>query len=259
MGILNTTPDSFSDGGAYTSTEAAIRRALEMVQRGAAIVDIGGESTRPGSDPVSVGTELDRVLPVLKGLPKDRFIISVDSSKLEVQEAALQHGAHIINDIMGGSPELFKLAEAHRAGLVLMHTPAPPKTMQAHTDYTDVVTTVHAFFKERQTQIRQHALPAVWLDPGIGFGKTLDQNIALLRALPALRMDGCGLLLGASRKSWIGQLCDAPVDQRIGGSIAALVHAAIAGVDLFRVHDVFENAQALAVTMRLVKDNASDA
>jgi dihydropteroate synthase len=244
MGILNLTPDSFSDGGQYPSVEKALAAAGQMIAEGADILDLGGESTRPGSDPVSVETELQRVMPVLEALPKDRVLISVDSCKPEVQAAALAAGAHIINDISGGSDTLFELAQTHQAGLILMHTPAPPKTMQAHTDYDDVLECVANYLSARIQRAKEFNIPALWSDPGIGFGKTLEQNLQLMRNLDRFRLQGCGVLLGASRKSWIGHLTGAQVDQRLPASLVALTAAVSQGVEIIRVHDVAASVQA---------------
>ena len=258
VGILNLTPDSFSDGGAYASVDAAVQRALAMIAEGATMIDLGGESTRPGSQPVSVETELDRLLPVLRALPKDQFPISVDSNKPEVQEVVLREGAHIINDIYGGSEELFVMAQKYHAGLILMHTPAPPDIMQSRTHYEDVVEDIHTWFAAKHRALHSYDLPAIWADPGIGFGKTLEQNLALLRNLQRFRFPGWGLLLGTSRKSWIEKLTGAPVEQRLGGSIASVVMAWQQGADLFRVHDVSETVQALQIAQAIAVPNPTN-
>jgi dihydropteroate synthase len=248
MGVVNLTPDSFSDGGQFIEPSEAVECALVMVDEGASIIDLGAESTRPGSQPVDVNAELARLLPVLDALPKDRFIISVDSYKPEVQTVALERGAHIINDVLGGSQRTVDLVDSHGAGLVLMHCPAPPRVMQQHTRYPDddVVRAVRDFFRQRMKWLDGRNVPRVWLDPGIGFGKTLEQNLLLMRELKSLRLDGAALLLGTSRKSWIDKLCDAPdASQRLGGSIASAVIGAQRGAEILRVHDVHETRQAL--------------
>ena len=248
MGILNLTPDSFSDGGKYNSPEAALQRVQQMVKQGASIIDLGAESTRPGSETISVEEELDRLLPVLKELPKDQFLISVDSCKIEVQVAAMEAGAHIINDIMGGSTELYQAAQEHQCGLVLMHTSAPPAEMQKHTDYGEkgVVKTVYDFFSKQHKILEYFDIPRYWVDPGIGFGKTPNQSIELLRNTSKFCGHNHGVLIGASRKSWIGKTFDVPVEERVGASLTAALHAAQEGAEILRVHDVQETTQALA-------------
>ena len=248
MGILNLTPDSFSDGGLHDSPATALARAKKLVEAGADILDLGAESTRPGSQPISTDEELDRLLPVLRELPRDEFLVSVDSCKPEVQAAAIEQGAHIINDILGGTEELFSLAEKHGCGVVCMHTPAPPATMQQHTDYDDVVEAVDQFFEVRHATLRKYDLPRYWVDPGIGFGKTPQQSIELMRHTQRFCGAHWGVLVGASRKSWIDGTLGAEVDQRLGGSIAAALHCAAQGAEILRVHDVFETSQALAAT-----------
>lgn len=261
MGVINLTPDSFSDGGRFVEPAEAVAAALDLAEGGAAIIDLGGESTRPGVDPVDAETELARLLPVLDALPKDRFFISVDSYKPEVQAAALERGAHIINDIMGGSRRSVEQVAACGAGLVMMHCPAPPKVMQSHTHYPgdDVVAAVGAFFRERMAWLEGKAVGRVWLDPGIGFGKTLVQNLELMRNLAKLRQEGAELLLGTSRKSWIDKLCDAPeASQRLGGSIASAVLGAQRGAEILRVHDVAETRQALLTLKALAGGSAGE-
>jgi dihydropteroate synthase len=253
MGILNLTPDSFSDGGKYPCVKSAVAAAEKMITEGADILDLGGESTRPGSDPVDVETELQRVIPVLEALPKNRVLLSVDSQKSEVQAAALAAGAHIINDVSGGSDTLFQMAAKYQAGLILMHTPAPPKNMQSHTHYPDVVETVAEFLATQVERAKTYPTPALWTDPGIGFGKTLEQNLSLMRHLERFRFPGCGILLGASRKTWIGNLTGAEVDNRLPGSLVALVAAILKGVEIIRVHDVAASVQARTVATALFR------
>ena len=249
MGILNVTPDSFSDGGLHLEVGKAVDRVGQMLEEGAQFIDVGGESTRPGSDPVSVGEELGRILPVIDALPKDECVISLDTTKPEVARAALEAGVHVINDVSGGADStLFDLAEHYHAGYVLMHTMGSPKTMQEAPSYDDVASEVLAFFEERITDLANRNLPKVWMDPGIGFGKTLEHNLALMQNLGNLRDDRWGLLLGASRKSWIDKLCGAPNhEHRLGGSLAAAMEAVRQGADVIRAHDVRETVQALEV------------
>ena len=253
MGILNLTPDSFSDGGKYNTTVAALARARELLDQGASILDLGAESTRPGSEPISAAEELDRLLPVLEGLPKGRFLVSVDSYKLEVQAEAIRAGVHIINDIYGGSKELYRLAEKHRCGLVIMHTPGPPDKMQWMTDYGDggVVRAVQDYFIKKHETLAKYDIPRYWVDPGIGFGKTLLQNAMLMGKLSKFCGPGHGVLLGASRKSWLEGFGGSVVANRLGGSLAAAAYAARQGAEIIRAHDVKETVQALAVDYAL--------
>ncbi len=253
MGILNLTPDSFSDGGKYPCIKSAVAAAQKMIADGADILDLGGESTRPGSDPVDVETELQRVIPVLEALPKNQVLLSVDSQKPEVQAAALATGAHIINDVSGGNDTLFKMAGEYQAGLILMHTPATPKYMQSHTDYPDVLEAVAEFLSTQIERAKAYPIPALWADPGIGFGKTLEQNLSLMRQLERFRFPDCGIILGASRKTWIGHLTGAEVDNRLAGSLVALVAAILQNVEIIRVHDVAASVQARAVTTALFR------
>ena len=251
MGILNLTPDSFSDGGRFNTPSGALERAHQMLRQGADIIDLGAESTRPGSKSISVAEELDRLLPVLRELSGNRFLVSVDSCKPEVQLAAIENGAHIINDILGGNEVLFQFAAKHRCGVVSMHTPAPPATMQQHTDYGDLVGDLLQYFEKKHATLRQYDLPRYWVDPGIGFGKTPQQSIQLLRNIGRFCGSSWGVLVGASRKSWIGKTFDTGVDDRLGGSLAAALHCAQQGAEILRAHDVCETAQALA-TARLL-------
>ena len=251
MGVLNVTPDSFSDGGAYLDCGVAVARAQEMRDQGASIIDIGGESTRPGSLPISTDEELARITEIAEILLEQEFCISIDSNKIEVQKSLLEKGVPIINDIFGGSEALFSLAEKHQAGLVLMHTSGTPAEMMEKTQYVDVVKEVRDFFEETFVRACRYKIPRIWFDPGIGFGKTLSQNLALMSNLKALKSPHWGLLLGASRKSWIGQAHQGLVNQRLGGSIAAAIYAIEQGVDLLRVHDVFETDQALEIYRQL--------
>ncbi len=251
MGILNATPDSFSDGGLYLDPERAVAKAREMVEQGAAIIDLGGESTRPGSEPVPVEEELNRVMPILRALPKDEFVISIDSRNRETQQVAIEAGAHLVNDVSGGNEALFDLAEERQIGLVLMHAQGDPRSMQDDPAYGDVLAEVRSFFDAKREAILRRDLPRVWIDPGIGFGKTIEHNLTLMRHLDRFADSAWGILLGASRKSWIDKLCGAPVDQRLGGSLAAAVHAVTRGAEIIRAHDVRETVQAIEVGQEL--------
>ncbi len=258
MGILNATPDSFSDGGLYLDEGAAVERADQMVEEGASIIDLGGESTRPGSRPVTVEEELRRVIPILKAMPKDKFVISIDSRNPETQIAALDEGAHLVNDVSGGSEELLELAEERQAGLVLMHAQGDPRNMQDAPSYDNVVSEVRSFFDRKREAILKRNLPKVWIDPGIGFGKTLEHNLELMRHLDHFIDDAWGILMGSSRKSWIDKLCGAPVDQRIGGSIASAVHAVHQGAEIIRTHDVQATLQAIEVAQALTASSKTE-
>jgi dihydropteroate synthase len=249
MGVVNVTPDSFSDGGLYLDPEAAIAHGVELAEAGAAILDVGGESTRPGAEPVSEGEEMGRVVPVIQGLQGSR--ISVDTSKAAVAVAALDAGAEIVNDVtaLRGDPEMAGLCAERDATVVLMHMLGEPRTMQEDPRYEDVVDDVKGFLAERLEAAVTAGIDEerVWLDPGIGFGKTAAHNMELLRRLGELRELGRPLVIGTSRKSFLGKVDGSPADQRLGGTIATSVLAAAEGAEVLRVHDVAEVRQALAV------------
>lgn len=252
MGILNVTPDSFSDGGRFVEREAAVQHALEMAEQGAAVVDVGGESTRPGAQPVSAAEEAGRVVPVIEELARrvPGLVISVDTSKPEVAAQALAAGASMVNDVTAGrDPRMLELVAGAGAGIVLMHMRGTPQTMQQDTRYTHVVAEVAAFLAERAQAALSAGIPKerVFLDPGIGFGKDLAGNLALLAALPDLASLGFALVLGASRKSFIGHLTGAPVGERLPGSLAALLPALACPKVVVRVHDVGATRQFLQV------------
>ncbi len=251
MGVVNVTPDSFSDGGLYLDADTAIAHGRELVEQGAEILDVGGESTRPGAEEVSAEEELARVVPVVRALA-GVATVSIDTSKAPVAEAALDAGASIVNDVtaLRRDSGIGVLCAERGAGLVLMHMQGDPRTMQANPVYDDVVEDVKAFLAERlEVAIGMGvAEGSIWLDPGIGFGKTLEHNLELLRRLGELRELGRPLVIGTSRKSFLGKIDGSDVDDRIGGSIASSVLAAAEGADVLRVHDVAETAQALKVT-----------
>jgi dihydropteroate synthase len=248
MGVVNVTPDSFSDGGLYLDADAAIAHGEELVRDGAEILDVGGESTRPGAEEVSADDELARVLPVVRGLT-GTATVSIDTSKLAVAEAALDARASIVNDVtaLRRDPEIAGLCAERGVGLVLMHMQGEPRTMQANPEYDDVVDDVKAFLAERLAFAIDAGVAEekIWLDPGIGFGKTLEHNLELLRRLGELRELGRPLVVGASRKSFLGKIDGSAVGDRIGGTIASTVFAAAEGADVLRVHDVAETAQAM--------------
>lgn len=249
MGVLNITPDSFSDGGRYRELDVALRRAEIMAVEGAAIIDVGGESTRPGALPVSVQEELDRVLPVIERLSQGLPIpVSIDTSKPEVIREAARVGAGLINDVWAlRQPGALEAAAASGLPVCLMHMLGEPATMQREPCYVDVVAEVRAFLAERVQACEAAGISRkrILVDPGFGFGKALDHNLFLLRHLDRFNDLATGVLAGVSRKSMIGLLLDAPVGERLAGSLAAAVIAAWQGADIIRAHDVRETVQAL--------------
>ena len=250
MGIVNVTPDSFSDGGQHATSEAAVAHALSLAAEGADILDIGGESTRPGAPAVPKAEELARVIPVIEQLAeRTDAALSIDTQKPAVAEAALAAGAVIVNDIAANrtEPKMWRTVAAARAGYVAMHMQGTPQTMQDAPEYTDVVAEVRAFFKERLERFTEAGLDAeqVMFDLGIGFGKTVEHNLTLLAGLEHFKKMERPLLVGASRKSFIGRLTEAAVEDRLAGSLACACRAAEAGAAVIRVHDVKETNQAL--------------
>jgi len=256
MGVVNVTPDSFSDGGLYLDPEAAIAHGRELAAAGAEILDVGGESTRPGADPVDAEEERRRVVPVIRGLSDAGCEISVDTSKASVAAAALDAGATIVNDVtaLRGDPGMATLCAERGATVVLMHMLGEPRTMQDDPRYDDVVAEVKRFLGERLDFAVAAGIAAedVWLDPGIGFGKTAAHNMELLRRLGELRDLGRPLVIGTSRKSFIGRIDGSAAGERLGGTIASSVLAAAEGAAVLRVHDVAEVGQALAVTTAIL-------
>jgi dihydropteroate synthase len=261
MGVVNVTPDSFSDGGLYLDEEAAIAHGRELAAQGADILDVGGESTRPGAEAVSAAEERGRTEAVVKALAAAGHTVSIDTSKLEVAEAALDTGAAIVNDVtaLRGDPEIAALCAERKVGLVLMHMQGDPRTMQESPRYEDVVDEVKAFLAERlETAVAAGVSEErIWLDPGIGFGKTLQHNLELLRRLGELRELGRPLVVGTSRKSFIGKIDGSEVDDRLGGTIASSILAAAEGADVLRVHDVREASQALKVAGAILEGTAA--
>jgi dihydropteroate synthase len=256
MGVVNVTPDSFSDGGLYLDPEAAVAHGRELAEAGAEILDVGGESTRPGAEPVGEEEELRRVVPVIRGLAGSGCRLSVDTSKAPVAAAALDAGAEIVNDVtaLRGDPEMASLCAERGSTVVLMHMLGEPRTMQEDPRYGDVVAEVKAFLAERLEAAVAAGIDeeCVWLDPGIGFGKTGAHNMELLRRLGELRELGRPLVVGTSRKSFIGKVDASPADERIGGTIASSVYAVAEGADVLRVHDVAEVRQALTVAAAIL-------
>ncbi len=253
MGIVNVTPDSFSDGGAFVSAQSAIEHALRLEAEGADILDIGGESTRPGAHPVTVAEEIRRVIPVIEGLAgKAKALISIDTRKAEVMRRALAAGAHIINDVaaLTYEPECMEVAATSGAPVILMHAQGDPRTMQAAPRYDDCLLDVCDWLETRIVDCAAAGIARerLVIDPGIGFGKTLAHNLELLAGLTLLHGLGVPVLLGASRKSFIGMLSGAKdARARVPGSIAAALAGVAQGVQILRVHDVAETRQALTV------------
>jgi dihydropteroate synthase len=262
MGIVNVTPDSFSDGGQYLDSQRAIERGLELVQEGADIIDVGGESTRPGAEMVSEEHELRRVLPVIEGLRRQTKVpISIDTQKPAVARAALQAGAAIINDIAANrdDPAMWEVAVEAGAGYILMHMQGTPQTMHLSPKYADVIAEVSDFFSDRLRRVESHGVKReqVVLDPGIGFGKTVQHNLQLLAGLERFRVHERPLLLGVSRKSFIGKLVGGEVHERVPGSLACAVWTILNGVQLIRTHEVAATVQAVRMTehiQRVAKD-----
>jgi dihydropteroate synthase len=251
MGIVNVTPDSFSDGGRFLDPERAIEHGRRLAGDGADILDVGGESTRPGARAVTAEEELARVAPVLAGLGEVDAEISIDTSKVAVAEAALDAGAEIVNDVtaLRAEPALAGLCAARGCGVVLMHMQGTPRTMQENPIYGDVVDDVKAVLAGRIEFAVGEGIDeeAIWIDPGIGFGKTVRHNLELIARLAELRDLGRPLVVGTSRKRFIGSLTGREVDDRVGGSVASIVLALAHGADVLRVHDVAEVRDAVRV------------
>lgn len=262
MGVINVTPNSFSDGGDFIDPEDAIRQGLKMVEQGAVILDIGGESTKPGEKPISQDEEQNRILPVIKGLKAAgvQALIAVDTRNAQTMQTAIDNGANIINDISAlthDSQSLNVVAKA-QIPVILMHMKGTPETMQIAPHYEDVVREVYKFLEGRveaclKSGILRHN---IIVDPGIGFGKRLEDNINLLKNMDKFHNLGCAVLLGASRKSFIEKIYpNTPPKQRLAGSLVAAVEGLKQGVQIFRVHDVSETAQAFAVHNKIMKNN----
>lgn len=256
MGILNTTPDSFSDGGRFNSESSALQRVGQMVAEGAAIIDIGGESTRPGSDPVSEREELQIVIPVLEQAVSKYpdTLFSVDTTKYEVARQALQAGACVINDVSGllDEPRLADLCAQYDATMILMHRKGMPKNMQNNPKYDDVIQEISSFLQTQAEYALKAGVSGVVIDPGIGFGKTWLHNLQIIRYLHTFTASGYPVLIGASRKSVIGHVLadeqgDRPVDKRLAGTLAMHYHALMNGASILRVHDVQEACDSLLV------------
>jgi dihydropteroate synthase len=261
MGILNVTPDSFSDGGRFADPNAAVEHGSRLIDDGADIVDVGGESTRPGSEPVSAEEELGRVRPVIEGLVQRHpaHPISIDTRKAEVAGAALEAGATIVNDVSGArDPAMFDTVREHNASMVLMHMQGDPRTMQEAPSYEDVVAEVKEYLRERVEAAEFAGVDAerIVVDPGIGFGKALEHNLELLRRIDELLEVGRPVLVGPSRKRFIGVILDLPEDERVEGTEGAVAWAVARGVHAVRVHDVKQIVRAVRVIDAIAKAGA---
>jgi len=251
-GILNVTPDSFSDGGKFVDRNAALRHAEKMIEEGADFIDIGGESTRPHAVPVSESEEMARVVPVISDLTK-RFDVpvSIDTYKSKVAEAALDAGAHIINDVsaLRFDQKLAATAARYGAGLILMHMKGTPADMQDSPEYDDVMQEIRDFLDRAIEEARKSGVgfESIVVDPGIGFGKKLEHNLTILKNLSSLRSLGRPIMVGPSRKSFIGQLLNVPVEQRLPGTLAAVAVCVLSGASIIRVHDVREAREVVAI------------
>ena len=259
MGVLNVTPDSFSDGGAYLNINTAITHAKTMVAEGATIIDIGGESSRPGAEPVPANVELERVLPVIQALVSEQLDvpISIDTTKAVVAKHALEAGAHIINDItaLRGDTAMAHVAAEMEAGVILMHMKGTPRTMQRSPHYIDVAKEVCQALENWINDASQNGIAPdrIIVDPGIGFGKTTEQNLQILKQLEAFKQLNKPILIGTSRKSFIGNLLELPVTERVEGTLATVCWAIAHGADIVRVHDVKATAHVARMTDALYR------
>jgi dihydropteroate synthase len=251
MGVLNVTPDSFSDGGDFLESGAAVARARELAAEGADLIDIGGESTRPGAEPVGEEIELARVMPVIERLQKDALPLSIDTSKAGVARAALAGGVSFVNDVtaLRGDPEMAGVVADAGADVCLVHMRGEPRSMQDDPRYDDVLSEVRAFLEDRLAWAIDQGISEerIWLDPGIGFGKTLEHNLELIRRLGEIVAIGRPVVFGASRKRFLGKLTGRPERERVAGTLAANVLAFEQGAAMFRVHDVGPTRDALLV------------
>ncbi|SFB91681.1 dihydropteroate synthase [Pseudoalteromonas denitrificans] len=251
MAVLNVTPDSFSDGGSYTSYDNAVKSALNMLKLGASIIDVGGESTRPGAPDVSEEEELKRVIPVITSLrKKSNCVISIDTSKAEVMSQAVAAGADIINDVRAlQEPNALKTAAGLGVPVCLMHMQGQPRTMQDSPTYENLIDDINYFFKQRINECEEFGInrSQIILDPGFGFGKTLSHNYEILQKLESFKTLGCNVLAGLSRKSMIGNLLNRNANERLAGSLAGALIAAQKGAKIIRVHDVAQTSDVLRV------------
>ncbi len=259
MGILNITPDSFSDGNEYNDLSKSLKYVHKMIKQGASIIDVGGESTRPGAEQISIQEELDRILPVIKSIRENSTItISVDTRNAEVAEKAILAGANIVNDIsaLRHDENMLKVLQKYQdVGIILMHMQGKPETMQQNPAYADVVSEIVSFFKERidYCLINGICSDRIMIDPGIGFGKNLEHNLSILANLEAFKVLGLPIVMGASRKRFINDISPSDPSERLGGSLGTTLLALEAGIDVVRVHDVHEHVQFLNI-LKSVKD-----
>jgi dihydropteroate synthase len=265
MGVVNVTPDSFSDGGRFLDPQRAVDHGIKLISEGADMLDVGGESTRPGARPVSESEEIGRIIPVIRSLRRSTDVpLSVDTTKAAVASAALDQGADIVNDIsaLRSDPEMAGVIAGAGAGVILMHMQGTPQTMQQDPRYADVVGEIRSFLQERTETAVSSGIPeeGIIVDPGIGFGKTCEHNLTLLRSLEAFADLGRPLCVGLSRKSFIGKVLDLPVEERLEGTIAASVLSINLGASILRVHDVREVTRAVQLAEAILGASpASDA
>lgn len=264
MGILNITPDSFSDGGRYAGKDVAIERALQMIEEGADIIDVGGESSRPGSLPVDAETEMSRVMPVIEALKsKTDTLISIDTQKSAVAEAALQAGAHIINDIsaLESDKRMPETARRYKAGVILMHKKGEPRDMQKNPRYEDVVAEAGAYLQERIDFLSAQGIApeTLAIDPGVGFGKTTDHNVKLIANIEKLEECGRPVVIGLSRKRFLGQITGRAVNERLASSLGALAFCLLHGASVLRVHDVRESRDVFSILKTILRERQSNA
>jgi len=250
MGVLNLTPDSFSDGRMFLEPEAAVQHAFRMEAEGADIIDLGGESTRPGAQAVPLKEEFRRVLPVLKRLSgRLKVPISIDTYKSEVAERCIQCGAEMVNDISGlyFDPKMKEIVARHQVPVIVMHLKGTPRDMQKDPQYRDLIGEILSFFRESISRADAAGVPAdkIIIDPGIGFGKSFAHNLDILKGLESFKVLGKPIMVGVSRKSFLGKILDLPVDERLEGSIAAALYAVLRGANIVRVHDVAATVRAL--------------
>ncbi len=257
MGVLNVTPDSFSDGGKYFSVDAAVRHGLRMVEEGADFIDVGGESTKPGSDPLPLEEELRRVIPVVESLAKQVDTpLSVDTYKAAAADAALQSGALVVNDISGLSDAgMLAVLTRHRASVVIMHMKGTPKTMQQNPVYEDVVAEIAGFLETQAKKAGVAGIQQMMVDPGIGFGKTLEHNVTLIKRLHEFRRLGFPVVVGPSRKSFIGTILNLSASERLEGTAAAVAACIFNGANIVRVHDVKEMSRVARMSDALKPDH----
>jgi len=253
MGVLNVTPDSFSDGGKFNSIEKAVEHAKKMVEEGADIIDIGGESTRPGSEPVSVEEELNRVLPVIKQLSTEIDVpISIDTMKPEVAEECIKAGAKILNDVTGlQNPRMLEIAAKYNIPTIIMHMKGMPKTMQADVEYQDAIAEIKEFLKTQAQKAKEAGVTQIIIDPGIGFGKTVEHNLQIIKNIQSFKELGYPVLIGLSRKSFIGKILNADVHERLEGTLAGVTAAVLNGANIVRVHDIKECRRAVEIARRI--------